>query len=31
MAYPIAFCSMLALQSAYYGLVWRHRKIERLI
>jgi putative MATE family efflux protein len=31
MAYPIAFVSMLALQSAYYRLVWRHSKIERLV
>ena len=31
MAYPIAFLSMLALQSAYYRLVWRKRRIERLV
>ncbi len=31
MAYPIAFCSMLLLQTSYYRLVWRHRKIERLV
>jgi putative MATE family efflux protein len=31
MAYPIAFLSMLALQSLYYRLVWRHSKIERLV
>ncbi len=31
MAYPIAFVSMLVFQSAYYRLVWRHRKIERIV
>jgi putative MATE family efflux protein len=31
MAYPIAFIAMLALQAAYYRLVWRRRKIERLV
>jgi putative MATE family efflux protein len=31
MAYPIAFTSMLALQSAFYRLVWRKAKIERLV
>lgn len=31
MAYPIAFCSMVLLQGAYYSLVWRKRKIERLV
>src|SRR5205085_1437163 len=31
MAYPIAFSSMLVFQSAYYRLVWRHRKIERIV
>lgn len=30
-AYPIAFVSMLVGQSAYYRLVWRKRKIERLV
>jgi putative MATE family efflux protein len=30
-AYPITFVSMLILQSAYYLLVWRKRKIERLV
>jgi Na+-driven multidrug efflux pump len=30
-AYPIAFCSMLVLQSAFYRLVWRQSKIERLV
>jgi len=31
MAYPIAFVSMLVLQAGYYRLVWRKRKIERLV
>ena len=31
MAYPLVFCTMLALQSAFYRLVWRYRTIERLI
>ena len=31
MAYPIAFTSMLVLQGAYYRLVWRKKKIERLV
>jgi putative MATE family efflux protein len=31
MAYPITFVAMLILQSAYYRLVWRQRKIERLV
>ena len=30
-AYPIAFVSMLVLQTVYYRLVWRKRKIERLV
>ncbi len=30
-AFPVAYLAMLALQSAYYRLVWRHRTIERLI
>lgn len=30
-AFPIAYLAMLALQSAYYRMVWRHRKIERLV
>jgi putative MATE family efflux protein len=30
-AYPIAFTSMLVLQSAFYRLVWRKAKIERLV
>jgi len=31
MAYPIAFVSMLALQSTFYRLVWRKKKIERIV
>jgi Na+-driven multidrug efflux pump len=31
MAYPITFVAMLALQSGFYRLVWRHKKIERLV
>lgn len=31
MSYPVVFCTMLALQSAFYLLVWRFRKIERLV
>lgn len=31
MAYPITFSAMLALQGAYYTLVWRKKKIERLV
>jgi hypothetical protein len=30
-AYPICFCAMFVLQMTYYMLVWRKRKIERLI
>jgi Na+-driven multidrug efflux pump len=31
MAFPLTYLSMLALQTAYYRGVWRHRKIERLV
>ena len=31
MAYPIAFVSMLLLHTGYYLLVWRKRRIERLV
>ncbi len=31
MAYPIAFVAMLVLQTAYYQLVWKKRKIVRLV
>jgi putative MATE family efflux protein len=30
-AWPITFCAMFLLQMSYYLLVWRKRKIERLI
>jgi putative MATE family efflux protein len=30
-AYPITFCSMFLLQMSYYMLVWRKRKVQRLI
>ena len=30
-SYPIAFTAMLAMQSAFYRLVWRKSKIERLV
>jgi putative MATE family efflux protein len=30
-AYPITFLAMLALNTAYYQLVWRKRKITRLV
>jgi len=31
MAFPVAYAAMLALQTAYYRLVWRHQKIQRLV
>ncbi|SDT24365.1 putative efflux protein, MATE family [Pseudomonas asplenii] len=31
MAFPVTYISMLLLQIAYYRLVWRHKRIERLI
>jgi putative MATE family efflux protein len=31
MAYPITFVSMLVLQTAYYKLVWKKKKIVRLV
>lgn len=31
MAYPITFTAMLAMQASYYRLVWRRKKIERLV
>lgn len=31
MAFPIAYLTMLALQTTFYRLVWRNRKIERLV
>jgi putative MATE family efflux protein len=30
-AYPICFCSMFILQMSYYLLVWRKRRVQRLI
>jgi putative MATE family efflux protein len=30
-AYPLTFATMLAFQTTYYRLVWRKRKIEKLI
>lgn len=31
MAYPITFIAMLALQGTYYQLVWRRKKVERMV
>lgn len=31
MAFPITYAAMLVLQTAYYKLVWKHKKIERLV
>ena len=31
MAYPITFVAMLALQTAYYTLVWKKKKIVRMV
>lgn len=31
MAFPVAYLSMLALQTAYYKMVWQYQKIERLV
>ena len=31
MAYPVTFIAMLVMQSTYYRLVWRKRRIERLV
>lgn len=31
MAFPAAYLSMLALQSAYYKFIWQHQRIERLV
>jgi Na+-driven multidrug efflux pump len=31
MAFPITYGAMLAFQTAYYKLVWKHKKIERLV
>lgn len=31
LSYPVVFCTMLALQGAFYRLVWRYQRIERLV
>ncbi|MFB4252845.1 MATE family efflux transporter [Pseudomonas idahonensis] len=31
MAFPVAYLSMLVLQTGYFKLVWRHKQIQRLI
>jgi Na+-driven multidrug efflux pump len=31
MAFPLSYLGMLALQTLYYNLVWKHQKIERLV
>lgn len=31
MAFPVAYLSMLALQTLYYKRVWKHQRIERLV
>lgn len=31
MAYPVTFVAMLALQASYYQLVWRKKRVERLV
>ena len=31
MSYPVLFTTMLCLQTAFYHLVWRTRRIERLV
>jgi len=31
MAYPLGFCAMLLMQTAYYRGVWRHKKIRRMV
>ncbi len=31
MAFPVAYLSMLVLQTTYYKRVWRHQKVERLV
>jgi hypothetical protein len=30
-AYPICFCTMFILQMSYYLLVWRKRRVRRLV
>jgi hypothetical protein len=29
--YPITFCAMFLLQMSYYMLVWRKRKVQRMV
>jgi Na+-driven multidrug efflux pump len=31
MAFPITYAAMLVFQTAYYKLVWKYKKIKRLI
>ncbi|EWS63140.1 multidrug efflux pump VmrA [Hydrogenophaga sp. T4] len=31
MAFPVTYAAMLALQTGYHQLVWRFKKIERLV
>ncbi|SEO53413.1 MATE family efflux transporter [Pseudomonas sp. NFACC39-1] len=31
MAFPVAYLSMLVLQTLYYKMVWQHQRIERLV
>ncbi|MGZ0700850.1 MATE family efflux transporter [Pseudomonas piscis] len=31
MAFPVAYLTMLVLQTSYFKLVWRHKKIQRLV
>jgi Na+-driven multidrug efflux pump len=31
MAFPVAYLSMLVLQTVYYRRVWQHQRIERLV
>ena len=31
MAYPVAFVSLLIFQTAWYRLVWRKQRIERMV
>jgi len=30
-SYSACFCAMFVLQGAYYALVWRRKRVERLI
>jgi hypothetical protein len=30
-AYPVAFVTMLALQTSFYRLVWRNKPVHRLV